>query len=106
MVGARRSNLSNDFGRGCEVWMKKIIVTLTNENNSFFFDMELPTQYPVAKMCSTIVDLLNQNQSKIVFKVAGLLLVANRQKKIIPPNNTLEEAGIWNGDYITVIPKS
>ena len=106
MVGARRSNLSNDFGRGCEVWMKKIIVTLTNENNSFFFDMELPTQYPVEKMYSTIVDLLNQNQSKIVFKVAGLLLVANRQKKIIPPNNTLEEAGIWNGDYITVIPKS
>lgn len=86
--------------------MKKIIVTLTNENNSFFFDMELPTQYPVKKMYSTIVDLLNQNQSKIVFKVAGLLLVANRQKKIISPNNTLEEAGIWNGDYITVIPKS
>ena len=86
--------------------MKKIIITLTNENNSFFFDMELPTQYPVEKMYSTIVDLLNQNQSKIVFKVAGLLLVANRQKKIIPPNNTLEEAGIWNGDYITVIPKS
>ena len=86
--------------------MKKIIVTLTNENNSFFLDMELPTQYPVKKMYSTIVDLLNQNQSKIVFKVAGLLLVANRQKKIISPINTLEEAGIWNGDYITVIPKS
>ena len=85
--------------------MKKIIVTLTNENNSFFFDMELPTQYPVEKMYSTIVDLLNQNQSKVTFKVAGFFLGANRQKKIISPQNTLEEAGIWNGDYITAIQK-
>ena len=85
--------------------MEKIIVTVTNENNSFFFVMELPTGYPVSMMYPTIVELLNQNQSKMHFKVSGFLLGANRQKKTIPPHCTLEEAGIWNGDYITVIQK-
>ena len=85
--------------------MQKIIVTVTDKDHNFFFDMELPTEYPVNKMCPSIVNLLNQNQSKRVFKVQGFFLGSIKKKKIISPERTLEEAGIWNGDYIIVIQK-
>ena len=85
--------------------MKKIIVTLTDGKNSFFTDMELPVDYPVRMMYPTIVDLINQNQTKVRFENTNILMAANRQKKVIEPNSTLEEAGIWNGDYITLIQR-
>ncbi len=85
--------------------MQKIIVTVTDKENTFFLDMELPTEYPVKKMCPSIVKLLNQNQSKKVFKVQGFFLGSSKKKKIISPERTLEQAGIWNGDYIIVIQK-
>lgn len=85
--------------------MQKIIVTVTDKDHNFFFDMELPAEYPVNKMCPSIVKLLNQNQSKRVFKVQGFFLGSIKKKKIISPERTLEEAGIWNGDYIIVIQK-
>ena len=85
--------------------MKTIIVTITDEKNSFFLDVELPVGYPVSIMYPFLVDLLNQNQSVIKFKETGFLRVANRQKKIIPPNSSLEEAGIWNGDYLSILQR-
>lgn len=83
--------------------MKKIIVTITNTTKTFFYDIEVPTDVPVQLLKKDILDTLEGYDSKLFFSDIFVGLFLNRLNKQLYPNETLADAGVWTGDYITLL---
>lgn len=83
--------------------MNSIIVTLTDKNRSFVYDLEVPSELEVDKLKDDIVEALNGYNPNLFLRTAEVELLCNRSGKQLLPEDTLESAGVWNGDYITVI---
>ncbi len=83
--------------------MNSIIVTLTDKNRSFLYDLEVPSELEVDKLKDDIVEALNGYNPSLFLKTAGVELLCNRSGRQLLSEDTLESAGVWNGDYITVI---
>lgn len=82
--------------------MKKVIVTLTDLNRTFFYDLEIPVNVPVKKLKKDICETLH-NYNNTYLNSDGIELFCNRMGMGLPGEETFESIGIWNGDYITVI---
>lgn len=98
--------------------METIIVTVTDEHGSFYQDMELPLDVPIARLKEEIVETLNvyfeksglwnrymgglQNGDKpeLMLSAAQTAIGNPRYKWIFRDDETLEAAGFWNGDYL------
>ena len=77
-----------------------MIVTLTYMNQ--IFDLQMPTDMPVGELLVWILQYVNRlfNENLDPGSVA---LVLNRKEEVIRTDLTLEESGVRNGDYITVL---
>lgn len=77
-----------------------MIVTLTYMNQ--IFDLQMPTDMPVGELLVWILQYVNRlfNDNLEPDSVA---LVLNRKEEVIRTDLTLEESGVRNGDYITVL---
>lgn len=77
-----------------------IIVTLTYRN--MMFDLQLPTDMPVGELLVWVLEYVNKlfYDNLIPDSVA---LVLNRKEEVIRTDMTLDEFGVRNGDYITVL---
>lgn len=82
--------------------MDSIIVTITDKSKSFFYDVEVPTSLETAKLKDDIVETLNGYEPCLHLNSAAICLFCSRINKRLNANETLAEAGVWNGDYITV----
>lgn len=83
--------------------MKMVIVTLTfkagAEEKSY--DMEMPCQVPVRPLISHICQTLNLYlEGTADLQPQGLRLWCRRLERALSPEETLEDAGIWNGDHL------
>lgn len=83
--------------------MKKIIITLTDIQKNQFFDVEVPVDKPFNKLKKDIVDTLNGYVNGLTIDLNSVEFLANRTGKHLAPDETMEDAGIWNGDYITIV---
>lgn len=83
--------------------MKNIIVTVTNVSKSYLYDLEVPTELPVEKLKSDIVATLNGYRPDLSLREESAALYCNRIGRRLASEETCESAGIWNGDYITLI---
>ncbi len=83
--------------------MKNIILTVTDIPKSIFYDIEVPTDLTFDKLKDDIVETLNGYNPELMLKNATTEFLCNRTGKQIQVDETLEDAGIWNGDYITII---
>ena len=83
--------------------MGSIIVTITNKEKGFYQDIEVPVQVNIQKLKDDIIDCLNAYTSSFDFPKHGVKIFHDRNQCFIEDTNTLEEAGVWNGDYISLI---
>lgn len=82
--------------------MDSIIVTITDKDKSFFYDVEVPSNLETAKLKDDIVETLNGYEPALNLNSAAICLFCSRINKKLNENETFTEAGVWNGDYITV----
>ena len=83
--------------------MDNIIVTATNTSKSFLYDLELPTTVTVGKLKNDIVEALNGYNPDLLLNAVSTVLFCNRIGRRLRNDETLESAGVWNGDYITLV---
>ncbi len=81
--------------------MGKIIITICDRNKKFnSYDLELPTDVPIAQLKRDIVETLNSYKKSLLLSDKNVFLFSNRLGRKLLDNETLESAGVWNGDYI------
>ncbi len=83
--------------------MDNIIVTVTNLSKSYMYDLEVPTNLTIDKLKDDIVETLNGYNPDLYLRTPTTELFCNRIGRKLLPDETLESAGVWNGDYITVM---
>ena len=83
--------------------MENIIVTATNISKSFLYDLELPTTVTIDKLKDDIVEALNGYNPDLFLNTDSTVLFCNRIGRQLSNDETLESAGVWNGDYITLM---
>ena len=83
--------------------MENIIVTVTNNNKTFMCDLELPTDVKLQKLRIDVIEALNGLNPGLHLDSGSTLLICNRLGRRLIPEETLESAGVWNGDYLTVM---
>ena len=77
-----------------------MIVTLEYKNS--LFDLQLPADMPVGELLVWILEYVNRICGESITPDGGAL-VLNRKEEGIRTDLTLEESGVRNGDYITVL---
>ncbi|MCI5700935.1 MAG: EsaB/YukD family protein [Lachnospiraceae bacterium] len=80
--------------------MNAIIVTVTDDRGSFYQDMEVPTDVPAAQVREEIISSLNAYRPDLRLSSYRTALGNNRYNRFFRDDETLEEAGVWNGDYL------
>ncbi|WP_195451471.1 EsaB/YukD family protein [Anaeromassilibacillus sp. 1001302B_160321_C8] len=83
--------------------MESIIVTVTNISKAYLYDLEVPTNITIDKLKDDIVEALNGYNPDLFLRTATTELFCNRIGRQLKADETLENAGVWNGDYITII---
>lgn len=82
--------------------MDNIIITITNQSKSFFYDIEVPIGLTISSLKDDIVEAINGYNPNLFLKAATVTLLCNRTGHILTDDDTMETAGVWNGDYITI----
>ena len=83
--------------------MKMVIVTLscTSEGAEKSYDMEMPCQIAVKPLTAHILQTLSHyTENRIQIDPAGRQLWCRRLQRVLQETETLEDAGIWNGDHL------
>ncbi len=86
--------------------MASVIITVTDEQKSFWIDAELPQDKVLRDIKEDILavsrDFIKENSEKDVNEVS---FFCSRTQSFWKEEETLEKAGIWNGDYIILSQK-
>lgn len=80
--------------------MKKIIVTVTNKEKSFCYDVEVPTNLTLDKLYDDIAQSLIGYKPNMTLKADSARIYSTFCKKMLGNTDTLESAGVWNGDIL------
>ena len=83
--------------------MDKIIITFTDLDGSFYADLEVPVRVKMRQMKSKILGTLEKLDPQLSFDEDRAIFLCNRTGKGIEPDETMEKAGVWSGDYVTVV---
>lgn len=82
--------------------MENIIVTVTDEAGHFSYDLEVSTKLEINKLLNDIVEALNGYNPELFLNALRYEVVCIRTNHIIGSGETLEDAGIWNGDILVL----
>ena len=83
--------------------MQHIIVTLTDINHSFMYDLELPTDLVYEKLIDDIIQTIISYNPDLAYNTsASKLIIPKLMMKEMQIGETLESAGIFNGDYLII----
>ena len=80
--------------------MVMVTILLKVEGKSVAYDMELPGNVPAVILVNQIVETLNEYRRALRISGKNKVLWAKRLDRIVNPDETLEHAGIWDGDYL------
>lgn len=80
--------------------MKKIIVTVTNNDKRFNYDVELPTNLEISKLTDDLIQTLHGANPEIWFNANSTKIFDMRLMRNLDFSETLETAGVWNGDIL------
>lgn len=84
--------------------MKRIIVTLTNQSRHFCYDVELPLNIKIRQLKEQIEEAIRVFDPNVFEGMPQYTLYGNRIGRNLVDDETLEEAGVWNGDYLMILP--
>lgn len=83
--------------------MNKVIVTLTDEKNSFSYDLELPTDLELDNLIDDIVQTIISYNPGLMFQtMKSKLIIPKLNMKEMQSGETLESLGVFNGDYLVI----
>lgn len=81
--------------------MDKIIITIRDKKKRFnSYDLEVPTDVAVRQLKKDIVETLNSYKKRLKLSDANVRLSSVNLNRSLRDGETLESAGVWNGDYI------
>lgn len=83
--------------------METIIITVTDERRTFFCDLEVPVELEFGRLKEDMVQTLNAYKPELYLKASRVQLFCNRTEHLLAADETLEKAGVWNGDFITIM---
>lgn len=83
--------------------MNKIIITLLCNQKDIAIDLELDKEQLIRDCITDIVDTLENFDLRMSFNRGKARLFSERLGSQLDENVTVEEAGIWNGDYIHIM---
>lgn len=78
------------------------MITATLTYNNIRFDLQMPTDMPVGELLVWILEYVNRLFSDDLSQ-DSVALVLDRKEEVIRTDMTLDEFGVRNGDYITVL---
>jgi len=82
--------------------MNKIIVTLKEKQGFFCYDVELPLNVKVGQRKYHIVETIRALDRNVLSGTVVYSLFCERIGRNLVDSETLEEAGVWNGDYLLI----
>lgn len=83
--------------------MNKAIVTLKDERESFAYDLELPTDLEYEKLIDDIVQtIISYNPELLYQTLKTRLIIPKLGMKEMQMGETLEQLGVFNGDYLII----
>lgn len=82
--------------------MAKIILTVSDKFGRFSYDLEMPDDLPCEKLMADIIQTVTNYNNGIFFRPDRTKLFAEKLGRALLPRETLEQAGIWNGDKLTI----
>lgn len=82
--------------------MARIIITLTNRINAFSYDLEAPTDLECHKLIDDIVQTIISYNPDLSYNPNKSKLFLPKLNSYISPYQTLEDAGVYNGDYLII----
>lgn len=80
--------------------MDTIIVTVKDEQDSFYYDMEIPSTIPMYLVIEQIIGNLSLLNPSYPFYRINWSFLCSRTGQNIVMSSTAQECGIWNGDYL------
>lgn len=80
--------------------MDSIIITVKDEQENFSYDMEIPSTVPMNLVIEQIIGNLSLLNPLYPFYKRKWSFQCSRTGYNIVLNNTAQECGIWNGDYL------
>lgn len=66
------------------------------------YDLQVPTDIPVGDLLVWVLEYINQLAYEKM-QPGNVALVLDRKEEVIRTDLTLDEAGVRNGDYITIL---
>lgn len=82
--------------------MENVIVTIKSRDGGRYYDMQLPANMPAKALSGKILSLLRNYDPEFVRQVHGHSVNVLSIGRHLDDDETLEEAGIWDGDIITL----
>ena len=83
--------------------MSSMIITVSDEMKKISVDLEVPDLQMVKTLKEDIVETLNGYKPDLYLSAFSVEIFSNRLKRILNDHETFAQAGIWNGDYITLV---
>lgn len=77
-----------------------IVATIIYDRS--MYDLQLPTDIPVGNLLVWVLEYVNQLAFERM-SPDNVALVLNRKEEILRTDLTLDEEGVRNGDYITIL---
>jgi hypothetical protein len=82
--------------------MDSIIVTITDFRKSFMCDIEVQNNITIDVLACDIAEALNGYIPNSTINGNAIRLFCSRLNRLLVPNETLETAGVWNGDFLII----
>lgn len=81
--------------------MKIVTFTFSMGGGEISYDMEMPCQVPARTLITHICQTINlYSEGALDLQPQGLQLWCRRLERVLSANETLEDAGVWNGDHL------
>lgn len=82
--------------------MSGIIITVTDENEQFEYDLEVPIDVKASLLMGDVLEVLRCCDPRINYTVGRTFFISPRMQVYVKPDESFEEAGIWNGDKLVI----
>lgn len=85
--------------------MKNIIITITDKQKRFMYDMEVPAAQPGLQLGENVMEVLNEVNPELYLNARYHCMYINRLGRVLSDKESLAGAGARNGDYITIVSR-
>lgn len=83
--------------------MARIIITLTDSNQTFAYDLEVPTDLEYEALLDDIVQTIISYNPDLTYQPTRCRLHIPKLGRMMQNGETPESVGLWNGDYLSIV---